>query len=99
MKLADALQVRVGDVLASPYTTPAYRPHKVKAIWASADRQHVRFQLTHFASNWIDHEMWIRVPEDARWQQPPGGAAFWIRNSTRLHLTLEREHPLEETTA
>lgn len=92
MKLAQALEVKVGMTLASPYTTPSLRPHKVKQVWISHDRRHVRFQLTRYADRWLDHENWILVPEVGKWVDSiPGRQPQWMAGLLGGPLTLKLE--------
>lgn len=92
MTLDDALLVQEKDILASPFTSPAYAPFKVKAVWISKDRRFVRFQLVGYkpAGAWVPHDRMVRVPEGWRWSTTHG----WVTQSGAsgtLRLELDPE--------
>lgn len=92
MKLAQAIDVQVGMVLASPFTTPPYRPFTVKRVWVSADKRHVRYQLTHYGDRWLDHQNLILVPEGLEWHSI---RKVWTRKGSPIAMPLHLEQDPE----
>jgi hypothetical protein len=83
--------VREKDTLASPLTSPPYRPFKVKRVWVSADERFVRFQLAGYKpmDTWVPHDSLVRVPEGWEWSALRG----WLTDTgAKGTLQLERDH-------
>lgn len=61
-----ALELKVGDRIASPIDNPRYRIRRITRLWVSDDRRRVMVSCTSYnAGAWLYPHAWVKVPTKA----------------------------------